>query len=681
MTERVEKLLKLIKTRAHYPLRCTDEWEIDMVSQPLDAYQQATLFLKSMLQREQPRFLEGDPFGFVRYNAKRPTVLTENGSTLFGKRISNIIPDYPSLIAHGFDPIMKSIKAQLPHATGENLSFLLATKEQIEAMYDLCNRYRLAAEQQHIHILASALARIPFCGATSFYEACLMQKIVLYCLHCANHSLIPLGRFDQYMLPYFTADMEKGISQDELFETLELYFISTNYDSDLYLGEQTGDNGLSLVLGGKNTDGSNSFNLLSRLCLQAAEELCLIDPKINVRVYKDTPDSVYEMGTRLTKKGLGFPQYLNDDVIIPGLIRLGYETADAYNYAVAACWEPIIPGCAMDIPNRTHFNFPAIIHKAILEHIETSPTFDCLMDAAKEAIRQDVQRIIDTCSGREHYYFPSGMHKSPLLSVMIRGCLENSSDLTGFQVKYRNSGSHGVGISTAADSLAAIKLRVFEERSVSPQLLLKALQADYEGYEQVRKLMSSCPKMGNDDDFVDSISVELMRTFADSLSGRSNGVGGVWRAGTGSAQFYIRAGIQCGATADGRRSGEPFACSFSPAPHAKINGPLSLIRSFTKYDLSKIINSGPLTMELHHNVFRNSEGERKVAQLAKLYIQMGGHQLQLNAINKEQLLLAQKEPEKHRNLVVRVWGWSGYFCELDPEFQNHIINRTDHTVS
>lgn len=187
--------------------------------------------------------------------------------------------------------------------------------------------------------------------------------------------------------------------------------------------------------------------------------------------------------------------------------------------------------------------------------------------------------------------------------------------------------------------------------------------------------------MGNDDDYVDSIAIVLMQAFSQAMAGKPTGYhNGFWRPGTGSAMEYIWSARNVPATPDGRYAAEPFGCSYSPSLNARTSGPLSVIRSFTKFDLSKIINGGPLTMEVHDNVFRNIEGEEKVAQLAKLFILCGGHQLQLNAINRDKLLDAQAHPENHPNLVVRVWGWSGYFCELDPEFQNHIIQRTEYIL-
>jgi formate C-acetyltransferase len=186
--------------------------------------------------------------------------------------------------------------------------------------------------------------------------------------------------------------------------------------------------------------------------------------------------------------------------------------------------------------------------------------------------------------------------------------------------------------------------------------------------------------MGQDNDSVDLIASHLMEVFGNALNGKPNAHGGIWRAGTGSAMEYVLSARECPATADGRYAYTPYGCSFSPAITARTDGPLSVIRSFTKFDMRRIINGGPLTLELHDSVFRNPEGERKVAQLVRYFIDRGGHQLQLNAVNRDILLDAQKHPEEYPNLIVRVWGWSGYFCELDTPYQNHIISRTEFSV-
>ena len=169
-----------------------------------------------------------------------------------------------------------------------------------------------------------------------------------------------------------------------------------------------------------------------------------------------------------------------------------------------------------------------------------------------------------------------------------------------------------------------------------------------------------------------------MRAFCDNMNGKPNGIGGIWRAGTGSAQCYLR-DTDC-TTADGRKSGTPYSSSFSPSLDVKTDGLLSVLQSFTKFDLTDIINGGPLTIEIHDTVLRNDVGIKKVAMLVQKYIELGGHQLQLNSVNRDRLIDSQKHPEKYPNLIVRVWGWSGYFNELDKSFQDHIIRRTEYGV-
>lgn len=196
----------------------------------------------------------------------------------------------------------------------------------------------------------------------------------------------------------------------------------------------------------------------------------------------------------------------------------------------------------------------------------------------------------------------------------------------------------------------------------------------------MRNRLLACPKMGNNDNEVDDIASELMSMFANALKGKKNKFGGIIRPGTGSALEYVRAAAMVSATADGRKAGEPYGSSFSPSLECKLKGPLSCIQSFTKHDMAEIINGGPLTLEIHSSTFRGEEGVKKVARLVKAYIELGGHQLQLNAVNRETLLDALNHPEQHKNLIVRVWGWGGHFTELERKYQEHIIKRTEFTI-
>ena len=303
---------------------------------------------------------------------------------------------------------------------------------------------------------------------------------------------------------------------------------------------------------------------------------------------------------------------------------------DAANYVVAACWEFIIPGCAFDVVNIGAMSYPKAVDRMLHNGFTDCKDFDEVMALTKKEINSECEEIMNGI--HDLWFVPS-----PFMGVMLD------------DIKYRNFGMHGTGIATAADSLAAIKKYVFDEKYISAADMLKAVDENFENSpELLDKLRNEAPKMGCDDDYVDNISVELLDTFADCLEGKKNCEGGVWRAGTGSAMFYLWHAREIGASPDGRRSGEPFGTNFSASLFAKVSGPVSVVKSFTKQHFVRAINGGPLTLEFHNSVFRGEGSLEKVASIVKYFIDRGGHQLQLNAVNLETMKDAQKHPELPR---------------------------------
>lgn len=589
----------------------------------------------------------------------------------YGKSCGNVTPNYKRVMTMGFDALCEELRDNIAATDDEDKkAYGTAMLESLYECIAVCDKYRETVKEQGNTRLYQALLTVPHKPATTFFEACVFLKLCIYFLRISNIDHIGLGRFDQYMYSFYQSDRAAGVTDEEIFETIEAFFISINYDTDLYFGVQQGDNGQSLVLGGFDKEGNSVYNELSDMCMDASLELNLIDPKINLRVGKNTPHEIFVKATHLTKKGLGFPQYCNDDIVVPGLINLGYDIDDAINYVVAACWEYIIPGCGADYPNIRTMNFPLIVSNVVKEKLRDCNSFEELMQYVEQAIENECDHFVNTCRGVTI--------TTPLLSVFTDSCTRNLTDMWHGGAKYLNFGCHGAGIANAADALCAIKICVFEEKSIAPDRLINVLDSNFEGYENIRNLLRTCPKMGNNDDKADDIAHRLMWCFSKNMNNRPNNIGGVWRAGTGSAMEYIKSAAKCPATADGRKASEPYSSSFSPSLDVKTSGLLSIMQSFTKFDMTKIINGGPLTLEIHDSVFRNDIGIEKIAQLVQVFIALGGHQLQLNAINRETLLDAQKHPEQYPNLIVRVWGWSGYFNELDTKYQNHIIRRCEY---
>ena len=673
MTERIAKRLRELK-EGNYKNRRTDKIVdvTDLVAgkSPLLAN---ALTLKATLEHEKPYFLEGDRMGFQRYQKKTATWREADGSFAMQPTPGNNTPDYAYMLNNGMECVREDVVARLTVCAPEQREFYESVLITLDAAFALADRVREDAKAAGATEVYDSLCRVPRQRAVSLQDACVFMKFMIFTLRCNNNSHLTLGRFDKYMRPFYRHDLKEGKTREELLELVEEFFLSLNFDTDLYAGVQVGDNGQSLVLGGCDLQGNDSFDDFSHLCMEASLELNLIDPKINLRVNKNTSDELLEFATHMTKQGMGFPQYCNDDIVIPGLIKLGYPAEDAADYVVAACWEFIIPGKGMEIPNIAEMNYPKVIERVVARELSGCDTFEELMEKVREEIRTECDWLM-TCDRIRP------MPASPYLSVFVQGCLESGKDISQGGAIYNNFGLHGAGIATAADSLAAICEVIYQNQEISKETLLEALAKNFEGYNELRNRLLSCPKMGNNDDRVDLIGCDLMETYSSYLNGKPNELGGIFRAGTGSAHMYIYCAEEVGATADGRKAREPYGSSFSPSLHCRLEGPLSCIQSFTKFDLTKIINGGPLTMEVHDTTFRNEDGIKKVAQLVKAFIMLGGHQLQLNSVNRDRLLDAQAHPENYKNLIVRVWGWSGYFTELDRPFQEHIIRRTEFSV-
>lgn len=659
----MSELLSYILAKKHHAFRREVDWNLaeEYAARGLSPQERMCDRFERLCAAETPVLLPGERICFLRTIATIPEIFTqEEWEDICARHyvhergyLSNLAPDYESVIRTGLWERRAGADAY--------------SRRSIDALLGLTDRYRAQALAAGDTELAAVLARVPRYGARNFREALQSFRILHYGLWLEGNYHNTVGRFDQYMRPYFEADLAAGVYTEETaLSLLEDFFLSFNKDSDLYPGVQQGDNGQSLVLGGLTASGEDGFNQLSKLCLLASNHLRLIDPKINLRVSRRTPLSVYELGSELTKAGLGFPQYSNDDVVIPGLLRLGYAPEDAVNYVVAACWEFIVPKTGADIANIGALSFPKAVDEAF-QKLEDCDTFEAFQKEVGAAVRRQADAICDRL--RDVWFLPS-----PLMNVLF------DRDISKGGV-YNHFGIHGSGIATAADSLAAIRKYVYEEGRLERHTYREMVDSDFEKHgEWLPVLRYEAPKMGQNDERTDALGVWLLDCFADALEDKRNCRGGRYRAGTGSAMFYLWHAADLGASPDGRRRGEPFGTNFSVSLFARNSGPLSVVRSFSRFHFERAINGGPLTLEFCHQMFSSPESVTKVAQLVKTYMDLGGHQLQLNAVNLESMRDAQRHPEKYPRLVVRIWGWSAYFVELDKAFQDHVMARQEYAL-
>jgi len=625
------------------------------------AIERMTRRFEFLCKEEKPIVFLGERIAFLRTIINLPDIFTQREWKQIkaihyiheSGFLSNLSPDYEKILKSGISGLANDADAY--------------SIRSIIALSNLARRYVSEAEKVGNKRVAYNIKHIINHGAESFEQALQLFRIVHFGLWLEGNYHITVGCFDRYMYPYYKKDIDSGIiTKEDAYSLLEEFFLSFNKDSDLYFGVQQGDNGQSLVLGGIDADGKEVFNDLSQLCLKASGALMLIDPKINLRVSKKTPIEVFEKGTVLTRKGMGFPQYTNDDIAIPALEKLGYSYKDACEYAIAACWELIIPKYGADVANISALSFAKVIDICLHRDLVNCATFDEFVKSVKKEITTQCNEIEDSI--KNIWFVPS-----PLMNVCMACNVESGG-------KYNNFGIHGTGLATAADSLSVIKKYVYIEKSITKKELISAVDNDFAGYEDILyKCRYEAPKVGQNDDFVDGFLVDLLQSFSDSLKTKTNCRGGVYRAGTGSAMYYLWHVKELGASPDGRRKGEPLGTNFSPSLFAKA-GVFSVIASLTKPNFTDAFNGGPVTLEFSDSIWQAQDSINKFAKFIKAYIEMGGHQIQLNSVNLETLKAAQKNPTEYQRLIVRIWGWSAYFVELDKAYQDHVIARQEYKL-
>ena len=687
MTSRIKSLLERTFDKEQAKFRRDVDWKPLLerfVAEGTGDMARARIGLEEMLKAETPAFMDGERLAFLRTVKQIPDLHTDEemaarraAGTAFGEKgvVFNLTADFAPTIRDGLDARLLEIDARLARCRAEGdadgIEFLENAMLSVEAVLDLAERYDAAgAARPSYQAVAPALRK----GAHTLHEALQTLRILHYAMWCEGEYHCGLGRIDQYLFPYYEADVKAGrLTEETALEEMEEFFIACNRDSDLYIGVQQGDNGQSVMLGGVTREGKPAFNDLSRLCLKACGELKLVDPKINLRVDKSTPLGIYELGTELTAKGLGFPQYANDDVVIPALQRWGYELEDARDYSVAACWEFLVPGCGMDINNIDAVSFVGALDRALRVLTQRRRGAELLFDDVKREFFGEVQRRADALVEK---YAHVEILPGPFVSVISTDCIKKARDISK-GAKYNNFGIHGTGIAVAVDSLASVRELVFGKKLVALEELVKLLDTDFAGRPDVLAAAKAAPKMGNADARADDLAKELVAFWGHVFDGKRNDRGGIFRPGTGSAMYYIWHARDVPASADGRLKGEPLSANYAPSLDVPVKGPVSVVRSFTEPDLGPVCNGGPLTIEIHDSAFAMPDGVGKVANLVKFFIERGGHQMQINTINRDTLLDAQAHPERHRHLIVRVWGWSGYFIELDKCFQDQIIKRVE----
>ncbi|MCJ7612121.1 MAG: formate C-acetyltransferase/glycerol dehydratase family glycyl radical enzyme, partial [Candidatus Aminicenantes bacterium] len=505
------------------------------------------------------------------------------------------------------------------------------------------------------------------------------------------------GRLDQHLYPYYRRGLEDGtLTEDRARELLQAFWVKFNNQPappkvGVTAEESATYTDFCLInLGGVTPDGRDGVNDLSFLILDVIQEMRLLQPSSMVQISSKTPDRFLKRALDIVKTGFGQPSIFNTEAIIQEMLRQGKSLEDARSGGASGCVEAGIFG--KENYNLTgYFNLTKVLELALNNGLdprtgkrlgretgrpETFASFPELFQAFQVQLRRFIDIKIRGNNVIERLY--AEYLPAPFLSLIIDDCIARGRDYHDGGARYNTSYIQGVGLGTITDSLAAIRHHVFETKSVSMRRLRTALKDDFQGQEFLRQqLVNKSPKYGNDDDRADDILRGVFEAYYQAVNGRPNTKGGSYRINLLPTTVHVYFGKVIGATPDGRRAGQPLSEGISPVQGADRKGPTAVIKSAAKID--HVRTGGTLlNQKFTPQLLAGDQGLTNLAHLVRSYFKLDGHHIQFNVVTTETLRQAQKHPERFRDLIVRVAGYSDYFVDLSPDLQAEIICRTEH---
>lgn len=616
----------------------------------------------------------------------------------------HIICDFDMVLHRGWGDILREARERLEVAP-EN-EFYQAAVIVLEATIAYYHRYEdhvrmLAAtatpeRAQELGRMAEILHHIATEPARDLYDA--LQQVWLTEVtlqHESNASSLSLGRADQYLWPYYQASVEAGETPEFIRELIQCFYLKTNTlvairsteSASFFAGFPIGFN---LVVGGVDAEGNDCSNRLSELLLDIQKDTRLPQPNLSLRVHAGTPAELYHKACEVIRLGDGLPQVFNDEVNVSAFEQRGISTEDARDYAIVGCVELSIPGRMYGLHDISMFNMVRCLELTLEAHPDGFDSFEQLEEELEHTIDHYVELMVRGCNICDLAHRETS--PTPLLSCLVNDCLENGRDITSAGARYNPSGVQGVGTANLADSLMVMKRAVFgigeDDESVEPiisyQDLLQVLKRDWSGEDDEvlrQSFINRYPKYGNDVDEVDQIGRHFLAHYGHEVEQYENVRGGHFQPGSYTVSAHVPLGAACGATPDGRRAHEQLADGgLSPMVGRDKHGPTASLRSVSKLENILDSNGSLLNVKFSPATLEGEAGIMKLTSYLRSFSRLKIQHIQFNVVDRATLIDAQLHPEQHKDLVVRVAGYSAMFVELSRAIQDDIINRTEHVL-
>ena len=639
-----------------------------------------------------------------------------------GTSQGNISINYRKLLSKGIRGILDEIDEKIGNFSprsvedAKKLTFWRGCKIACEAVIELAHRYaQLAREraaeaptaerQAELVRMADDLTRVPEYPAATFRQALQSVWLIYTALHMESDPFaILLGRMDQYLYPFYKADKEAGtITDDEVVDLLGCLWIKCTSFVKL-MDENTTKTFAgypmfqTVTLGGQDAYGGDASNELSFLFLKAAEIARTPQPNIVLRYHNKISEDLLHAACSTIKLGMGYPSIMKDGAIVPKHLARGATLEEARNYC-ANCVETDVEGMTDSRATSGYVNLPKCLLLAMNDGVDLDSgeaiglhtgalanykSFDELVEACKKQISAAIESIVkayDMVDLIHMEYAPE-----PFLSSLVDDCIDKGVSRQEGGVRYNYSGIFGVGLATLADSLAAVREVYFDDRKVDAKRLVEVLKGNFAGADEareIRRLLAKAPKFGNDDDAVDAIARDCASYFCTEVrkhrSMRGGERDGFYLPELHSVSTHVYFGECTGATPDGRFAGLSFSDGASPSGGADTGGPTASVRSVTKIDHVGALQGVLFNQKFAPELLSGDEGTAALADYIRTFCDLGGHHIQFNLVSTATMREAQERPREHRDLIVRVAGYSAYFTELNRNTQNEIIARTEYT--
>ena len=553
--------------------------------------------------------------------------------------------------------------------------------------------------QAELRKIADVCRRVPAHAPRDFWEA--LQAYWFTHLGVISElntwdSFCP-GRLDQHLYPFYEQGLADGtLTRDRAKELLECFWVKfNNQPAPPKVGVTAAESGTytdfaNINNGGLKADGSDGVNELTYLILEVVDEMRLLQPSSNLQLSKKSPERFLKRGIEIIRKGWGQPSIFNADLVVEELLRQGKSIEDARTGGTSGCVETGAFGKEAYILTG-YFNLTKVLEITLNNGLDPRTgkrlgletgdprnfnSFDELFAAYRKQLHRFIEIKVRGNNIIERIY--AKYMPAPFLSLLIEDCIAKGKDYNDGGPRYNTTYIMGVGPGSCTDSLAAIRYHLFDRKDVTMAELLEALEANFNGHERTRQvLLNKTPKYGNDDEYADALLTDLFNAFYAEVNGRKNTKGGSYRVNYLSTTCHVYFGSVTGATPDGRKAYEPLSDGISPVQGADRRGPTAVLKSAAKMDHART-GGTLLNQKFTPQLLEGEEGIDRLAHLVRSYFRLDGHHIQFNVVTADTLRAAQENPEKYRDLIVRVAGYSDYFCDLTTALQNEIIARTEH---